>query len=50
MNLRFAFCGAHGTGKTTVLKDGFYEKLTSKTVKNLKKKGALSGCSIVVIE
>jgi len=21
MNLRFAFCGAHGTGKTTVLKD-----------------------------
>ena len=31
--------------KTTVLKNGFYEKLTSKTVKKLKEKGALSGCT-----
>jgi hypothetical protein len=30
--------------KTNVLKDGFYEKLDAETVKNLKKKGATSGC------
>ena len=36
--------------KTSVLKNGFYEKLTPKTVKQLKKKGALSGCSLMVIE
>ena len=36
--------------KTTVLKNGFYEKLTSKTVKKLKEKGALSGCTIGVFK
>ena len=35
--------------KTDVLKDGFYEKLSSKTVKKLKKEGATSGCSIMVV-
>ena len=30
--------------KNTVLKNGFYEKLDAETVKNLKKKGAISGC------
>ena len=30
--------------KTNVLKNGFYEKLDAETVKNLKKKGAISGC------
>jgi hypothetical protein len=30
--------------KTTVLKDGFYEKLDKETVTNLKKNGATSGC------
>ncbi len=36
-------------GKTNVLKDGFYEKLPSKTRKLLLKEGALSGCASVVI-
>jgi hypothetical protein len=36
--------------KNSVLKDGFYEKLNSKTVKQLKKKGALSGCTIAAIK
>jgi hypothetical protein len=36
-------------GKTNVLKDGFYEKLPSKTRKLLQKKGALSGCASVVL-
>ena len=34
--------------KSSVLKNGFYEKLNSKTVKYIKQKGALSGCSIMV--
>jgi hypothetical protein len=36
--------------KNSVLKDGFYEKLNSKTVKQLKKKGALSGCTIAALK
>ncbi len=36
-------------GKTNVLKNGFYEKLPSKTRKLIKNKGALSGCASVVI-
>jgi hypothetical protein len=31
--------------KTNVLKDGFYEKLSKKTVADLKKSGAISGCA-----
>lgn len=31
--------------KTTVLKDGFFEGIKSKTVKKLKKEGAISGCT-----
>jgi hypothetical protein len=30
--------------KTSVLKDGFFEGIKSKTLKNLKKEGAISGC------
>jgi len=30
--------------KKTVLNDGFYHKLSAKTVKRLKKEGAISGC------
>lgn len=33
-------------GKTNVLKNSFYEKLSPKTRKVLKKKGALSGCTM----
>jgi hypothetical protein len=36
--------------KTTVLKNGFYKKLNSKTVKNMKEKGALSGCTLMAIK
>ena len=36
-------------GKTNVLKDGFYEKLPSKTRKLIQQKGALSGCASVVL-
>jgi hypothetical protein len=36
--------------KNSVLKDDFYEKLNSKTVKDLKKKGALSGCAVMVLK
>ena len=36
--------------KTSVLKNGFYEKLSSKTVKQMKKKGAISGCSMMIIK
>jgi hypothetical protein len=36
-------------GKTNVLKNGFYEKLPSKTRKLLQEKGALSGCASVVL-
>lgn len=36
--------------KNSVLKDGFYEKLNSKTVKELKKKGALSGCTVMALK
>jgi len=36
-------------GKTNVLKDGFYEKLLSKTRKLLQEKGALFGCASVVL-
>jgi len=36
------------SNKTSVLKNSFYKKLNSKTVKNLKQKGALSGCTIAV--
>jgi hypothetical protein len=36
--------------KTSVLKDSFYKKLNSKTVKNLKQKSALSGCTIAVFK
>lgn len=35
-------------GKTNVLKNGFYEKLSSKTRKILKEKGAISGCAVAV--
>ena len=30
--------------KKSILKDGFYSKLSAKTVKRLKKEGAISGC------
>ena len=30
--------------KTSALKDGFYEGLKPKTLKKLKKEGAISGC------
>jgi hypothetical protein len=33
--------------KTSVLKDNFYEGYNQKTVKSMKKKGALSGCSLI---
>ena len=36
--------------KTSVLKNGFYQKLNSKNVKYLKQKGALSGCTIAVFK
>jgi hypothetical protein len=36
--------------KTSILKNGFYEKLSSKTVKQLKKEGAISGCSMMIIK
>ncbi len=36
-------------GKTNVLKDGFYERLPSKTRKLIQQKGALSGCASVVL-
>ncbi len=32
--------------RKTILKDNFYYKLSNKTVRNLKKKGATSGCTI----
>ena len=32
--------------KTSVLKDNFYEGLKPKTLKKLKKEGAISGCFI----
>ncbi len=35
--------------KTDVLKNGFYEKLSKKTVAELKKKGAISGCAAAVL-
>jgi hypothetical protein len=31
--------------RKTILKDNFYYKLSNKTVRNLKKKGATSGCT-----
>ena len=33
--------------KTTVLKNSFYEGYSKKTIKNIKKKGAISGCSLI---
>jgi hypothetical protein len=35
--------------KTNVLKDGFYEKLSRQAVAEIKKKGAISGCSAMVL-
>ena len=35
--------------KTDVLKDGYYEKLSSKTVEKLKKEGATSGCTLFAL-
>lgn len=35
--------------KTDVLKDSYYEKLGPKTIKKLKKEGATSGCTLMVI-
>ena len=37
-------------GKKTILKDGFYEGLKSKTVKKLKSEGAISGCAKMVLK
>jgi hypothetical protein len=35
--------------KTSVLKGDFYEKIPSKNVKELKKQGAISGCTLVAL-
>lgn len=36
--------------KSSILKDNFYEKLTAKTVKDIKKNGGLSGCTVAVFK
>lgn len=36
-------------GKKTILKDGFYEGLKSKTVKKMKSEGAISGCAKMIL-
>ena len=35
--------------KTSVLKEDFYENISSKNVSELKKQGAISGCTLVAI-
>lgn len=36
------------SNKENILKNGFYEKIPKKTVADLKKKGAISGCSLAI--
>jgi len=36
-------------GEKTIIKNGFYKELKAKNIKKIKKNGAISGCSIMVI-
>jgi len=46
MNLLTSIRKSIFKNKKSVLKDGFYEKLGKESIDKLKKKGALSGCSL----
>ncbi len=46
INLRKKLYGTN----TTIIKDGFYKKLSTSNIKKLKKDGALSGCTFKYID
>ena len=37
-------------GEKTIIKNGFYKKLKAKNIKKIKKNGAISGCSVMVLQ